>query len=351
MLAEEIRQKREALITDNRQLRARNLAQELGISEAELLAAQTGAHIVRLRNEPAEILGKLAPLGEVMALSRNEACVHERKGVYEGGSFDRHGKMTIGLFNNPDIDLRLFMDHWTFAYAVEENERHSLQFFDRSGTAVHKVYLTGKSDQAAFQDLVAHFRADEQNPAIAVEAYPAPPADAADDAVDWQAFRAAWENLGDVHNFFPMLKKFKVGREQAFRHVGADFAHRLGNGAARRVLELARDRNCEIMVFVGNRGCIQIHTGPVRKLVEHGAWFNVLDPKFNLHLDERQIAATWVTRKPTDDGIITAVEVFDGDGELIVTFFGKRKPGIPEMPLWREIVDGVCAAEPFNGDH
>jgi putative hemin transport protein len=99
------------------------------------------------------------------------------------------------------------------------------------------------------------------------------------------------------------------------------------------------------MVFVGNRGAIQIHTGPVKKLVEHGTWYNVLDPKFNLHINETKIASTWVTKKPTDDGIITALELFDADGEIIATLFGKRKPGIPELELWREIISEVPPLE------
>ena len=92
------------------------------------------------------------------------------------------------------------------------------------------------------------------------------------------------------------------------------------------------------MVFVANQGCIQIHTGPVAKLAEMGPWYNVLDPNFNLHLNTDGIAWSWVTKKPTVDGIVTALEVFDKNGNLIVTFFGKRKPGIPELELWREIV-------------
>ncbi|PHQ67226.1 MAG: hemin-degrading factor, partial [Sneathiella sp.] len=81
-----------------------------------------------------------------------------------------------------------------------------------------------------------------------------------------------------------MLRKFKVGRAQALTKIGSDFAFQCNNDAARRVLEMARDRECEIMVFVGNHGCIQIHTGVVKKLVDHASWYNVLDPKFNLHL-------------------------------------------------------------------
>src|SRR5690606_38204341 len=128
----------------------------------------------------------------------------------------------------------------------------------------------------------------------------------------------------------------------ALRKIGADFAYQVKNNASRQILELARDKNCPIMVFVGNRGCIQIHSGEVHKLVEHGVWYNVLDPKFNLHLNENAIARSWVVKKPTEDGIVTALEVFDNNGELIVTFFGKRKPGIPELELWREIISHIA---------
>ena len=99
------------------------------------------------------------------------------------------------------------------------------------------------------------------------------------------------------------------------------------------------------MVFVGNRGCIQIHTGEVNKLLEHQVgedmWYNVMDPKFNLHVNEESIDSSWVVRKPSEDGIITSVEIYDKAGEQIVTFFGKRKPGIPELELWREITKEV----------
>jgi putative hemin transport protein len=255
--------------------------------------------------------------------------------------------MKQGLFVNPDIDLRLFMNHWHFSFAVIETsdkaDRKSLQFFDKSGTAVHKIYVTTKSDEAAYTALVEEFRAEQQPDSIQVEDYDPKPVDLPDNEIDWDGFREAWANLKDTHDFFPMLKKFKVGREQALRHIGADFAYEVGNDASRRILELARDSECEIMVFVGNRGCIQIHTGPVKKLLEHNDWYNVMDPMFNLHLQETGIARTWVTKKPTVDGTVTALEVFDKEGELIVTFFGKRKPGIPELQGWRDIIDQIPA--------
>ncbi|MGE4488817.1 MAG: hemin-degrading factor [Kiritimatiellales bacterium] len=326
-------------------LRARNAAEALGVSEGELLACRVGEGVTRLKDDPQAILKAIEPLGEVMALTRNRDCVHERKGVYHKPSFnDKHG---IGLFTNPDIDLRLFMNHWKTCFAVQE-ESHgrmmsSIQFFDKSGTALHKIYLTQKSNADAYEQLIETFRADDQPLFIDVETYAPPRPPAADEDVDWTAFRTAWEGLKDTHDFYPLLHKYNVGRQQAFRRIGEDFAYKVDHDASRKILTLARDRDCEIMVFTGNRGCIQIHTGPVHNLLEKDGWTNVLDPAFNLHLREDAIAETWVSRKPTVDGIVTGLEVFSEDGELIVTFFGKRKPGIPELDLWRELIGEIDA--------
>ncbi len=344
-----LKERYEQLKRDKPNLRIRNIADELGVSEGELLALSVGETAVRLIDNPQEILKSVHVLGEVMALTRNEDCVHERKGIYENAQFFEHGKMKQGLFVNPDIDLRLFMSQWQYCFAVSEETksgpRKSLQFFDKAGVAIHKIYLTTKSNNTEFEPLVEKFTADKQENVITVEAYEPKPADKPDNEIDWDGFRDSWNNLKDTHDFYPMLKKFKVGREQALRFAGTNLAYEVDNTASRQMLELARDKQCEIMVFVGNRGCIQIHTGPVNKLVEHENWYNVLDPMFNLHLNEDSIAHTWVTKKPTEDGIVTALELFDANSELIVTFFGKRKPGIPELELWREIIDAIPAKE------
>ncbi len=344
-----LRDRYQALKEAQPEIRARNAAEELGVSEGELLAARVGEDATRLVDDAEAVLRAVLPLGEVMALTRNEDCVHERHGVYDNAEFFQHGKMSQGLFVNPDIDLRLFMSHWKYNFAAIEQTRggprKSLQFFDKSGQALHKIYLTSKSNEAEYDTLVETLKAEQQPTEIAVEAYEPKAADLPDEEIDWAGFRTTWENLQDTHDFYPMLRKFKVGRVQALRKIGEDFAYKVEHSAARKALEFARDKECEIMVFVGNRGCIQIHTGPVKKLVEHNEWYNVLDPKFNLHLKEDAIDTAWVTKKPTEDGIVTALELFDKNNELIVTFFGKRKPGIPELTLWCDIVDQLPRLE------
>lgn len=99
------------------------------------------------------------------------------------------------------------------------------------------------------------------------------------------------------------------------------------------------------MVFIGNRGCIQIHTGLVKNIKMFGAeWLNVLDDEFNMHLRDTAVATAWVVRKPTSDGDVTSLELFDTEGNNLVLFFGRRKPGQPEDENWRSIVAALPRA-------
>jgi putative hemin transport protein len=281
-----------------------------------------------------------------MALTRNENCVHERKGVYGMPSFDGH----IGLVLGDDIDLRIFMMSWAMGFAVREKmpkggERRSLHFFDAAGGALHKIYLQDEADTAAFDRVVSAFAAPDQSPIQAVGTVAEATPDQPDSAIEVDRMRERWANLKDTHDFFPLLRKYKVGRKQALRLGGADFAIELKTSDARATLEAAAASDLPIMVFVGNRGIIQIHTGKTKKLVAMGDWFNVLDPDFNLHLRETGIESVWLVRKPTTDGDVTSIEIFDKAGELIATFFGKRKPGQPEDQNWRTLAQSLAGGK------
>ena len=59
--------------------------------------------------------------------------------------------------------------------------------------------------------------------------------------------------------------------------------------ALEKLLDL-RQTGTEVMIFTGNRGCIQIHSGPIKTLRPMGPWQNVMDPDFNLHLRRDHIA-------------------------------------------------------------
>lgn len=337
-----LKEKWMALKNGETPMRIRNAAAELGVSEVELLATEIeDKTVVRLKPELENILKEIESLGKVMALSRNNEVVHERKGVYANPSFGPHASM----FVNPDIDLRLFLNHWKTVFAVQEPSgntvRRSLQFFDAEGTAMHKIYLTVDSNVPAFEALVEKFKADDQTSAETVLPKTEAKYGERNDAADVAGFQAAWLGMKDTHAFFMMTRKFNVSRLQALEIAPEGHATKVENAAVRKACELAVESQTPIMVFVGNKGIVQIHSGAIKNLMDRGPWFNILDPDFNMHLNEEGVSQVYVVRKPTEDGIVTSIEVFNEKEELVVTFFGARKPGIPELEGWRAIVAQV----------
>lgn len=321
-----------------------DLAQKLGVSELELVAARAGtSEVTRLRQDLDALLPELATLGEVMGLTRNRSAVLEKHGLW--APFSAEGG--VGLVLDGGLDLRLFLMAWRHTFAVTSETprglRRSLQFFDAHGVAVHKVFVRETAEmaqQAAFDALVARFADEDQRPGASVT-MAAVKEDKPDAEVDLDAFRKSWLALNDTHEFFPMLRRFGVGRTQALRLAPEGHARQAPLSAARATLEHAAEHELPIMIFVGNRGCIEIHTGPIHKVKVMEPWLNILDPETNLHLRQDHIASAWVVTKPTVDGPVTSLEVFDERGENIALLFGKRKPGQPEDPRWRTFALGL----------
>lgn len=320
--------------------RERDFAARHGISEAELVAAHCGQGVTRLEPRVDAMLSGLAAVGTVMALTRNDSAVHEKIGVYEKTVSGGAGTLVLG----PQIDLRVFPKAWVHAFAVEKRVegavRHSLQVFDAAGTAVHKVHLRPESDGAAYRRLVETLAAADQSQTLAVAPVPAPKP-APEPSADVAVLRARWEAMTDVHQFVAILRDMKLTRRQAVGLVGADFAWRVETGALRAMMEGAVAAATPIMCFIGNHGCIQIHSGPIANVRPMGPWLNVMDPTFHMHLRQDHIRELWAVRKPTDKGHVTSLEGYDAAGRMAIQFFGQRQEGQDERVPWRRLVEAL----------
>lgn len=328
-------------------LRIRDAAVRLGVSELELLACDETRQVTWLQPSFDEILHVLPTVGRCMALTRNDHAVSEVKGIYGGVQLGPHAGQVIG----EHIDLRVFLARWRHGVAVvepaagkESQARHSLHFFDEHGTAVHKIYLQHDGQLERWQEMVDSYRAAAA-PKLAVTAPPAPrPAGPAPDEANRLAFRAAWQAMTDTHELFGLLRTHGLTRTQALHVVAPEWARPVKNSSLNQLLEAAAAEQQHIMTFVGNMGCIQIFSGTVTRVVRSGPWLNVMDPGHNLHLREDHITASWVVQKPTRNGIVSSLELYDAAGETIIQLFRKRKDGeSAEEAGWSKL---LAALEP-----
>jgi putative hemin transport protein len=326
---------------DNPKMRERDFARIMGISEAEYISSYCGENVRRIQPRVNDVLAGLAAVGEVMALTRNEGAVHEKIGVYDRFVPGQQAAMMLG----PDIDLRVFPASWVHGFSVEKREdgevRRSLQFFDAAGDAVHKVHLRPASDVAAFTALVDSLGTDDQSPGCEVEPETARAGGEIASTASAETLRERWLAMEDTHQFHGLLRSLKLDRLHALRMAGPDLAWRLDAGSVTAMMHQAAERALPIMCFVGSKGCIQIHSGPIAKLAPMGPWINVLDETFHLHLRTDLIAEAWGVRKPVSGGHVTSVEAYDADGRLIIQFFGKRHEGEDELAGWRTLAEAM----------
>ncbi len=103
---------------ENPKLRERDIAAQLGISEAALVAAECGLTAIRIESSANRFLERAEELGEVLALTRNESAVHEKVGLYENVKQGHAATLVLGS----EIDLRVFPGAWEHGFAVTKTD-------------------------------------------------------------------------------------------------------------------------------------------------------------------------------------------------------------------------------------
>jgi putative hemin transport protein len=344
---DELRSAWEELKKSKPTLRIRDAAQELKVSEAELLASTVGDYSTLLEGDWTALVQRLPELGRVMSLTRNDACVLEHKGPFQKIDIMGGPGHKMATVIGP-IESRVFFAPWKYGFAVRQQTQQglqqSIQIFDGAGTAITKIFLQtavgnkAASNQEAYDKLVADFTAPVQKNEIEVlvtqHASTKPIGE-----IDRDALLTDWSAMKDTHDFFGMLRKHKADRLDAVTLADGGFTYRIQKDSLKLMLDAAVADHLPIMVFAGNHGNLQIHQGKVQTVRVMDNWLNVLDPDFNMHLRTDLIDSVWVVKKPTSDGVVTGIEVFSAQKEMVVQFFGLRKPGIPELAKWRDLVD------------
>ncbi len=317
-IADTLKQAWQDLRADHPHMRIRDAAATLGVSEAELLATDCGNLVIRLREHWPALLGAVGTLGPVMALTRNAFAVHEKIGLYEDicpcGDFI--------LITGHHIELCLSTGVWHSSFAVIEEThlgpRHSLQFFDTTGEAVHKIYLTEHADAGLYRRLVDIFRADDQSPYLALPTDSTKPALGA--IASSQDLPEHWQRLLLANTPEAVL------------------AGRIATPALRELMRQLAELLLPIQVLVGNPGAMQLHDGPIQNLKITGPWFNVLDQGFNLHLNEMAVAGADIVQLTYKQRDLTGLLVRDQNQQTILTIVGQFDEADGESALWRDLL-------------
>ncbi len=151
--------------------------------------------------------------------------------------------------------------------------------------------------------------------------------------------------MTDTHQFQKIMSKLKMNRLGAYRVVGAPYVRPLAAGTVEHAFERISETGMGVMIFAGNRGCIQIHGGECKNIKVMGPWFNVLDPRFDMHLRTDHIAEIYAVRKFAHGGEALSLEAFDAEGRIILQVFPYRRASEENAVIWKEILDALPTLE------
>lgn len=296
------------------------------------------SHATRLGDDFASLLSQLARLTDLTEVTGNAAAQLENDHV-SGALYNGN---TSAFSATHSIHVRIDYQQWRHGYALDEiddrtgERRLSLHFFDRYGHRLHKIGLNNLGDMAVFRQIVHNHAAPM--PASLQDLVPSQDDTSGAHAgqIDVDALRAEWAHAHDHAHFIARQETFDQQRLRKLRLAGKAFAYQVGNESVRLVLQRMSDFGTSILTLVGNAGIVQACYGKIRNIGVNDARLKIMHSGFRLLLREDHIDSVWLAKKPTTDGIITSLELFNRQGTHIASFLGKKNGGQPEPREWRE---------------
>jgi putative hemin transport protein len=296
------------------------------LTAVQRLAVGIPHRVTRLKGPFSALLYRIGEIGAVTILSGNESAIQERTEVY-----DHAGGESISC------------RQWKYGFAVNDKSeegrlQRGLHFFDGDGNSTHKIMLHESSMVDAYHAIVRDFAAAEQAPVLDI--FRSRPLTANDgvNRIDVNRLRADWARVNRTEDFLASQIEFDHLRLHKLRLAGKAFAHQVANDSVRVLLQKMADLGGTVMALVGNAGIVQSYQGRVKQILRSDAWLNIVSHDYRLRLREDHIDSVWVAKKPTTDGIVTSLELFNRQGISIARFFSCTEPGRPEPKEWRDSI-------------
>lgn len=296
---------------------------------------------VFLKGDWEALLTNIKRLGDVSVLSGNDTVMHLATGRYD----DFKGRDGSGLIVSKGIDLRLFMSQWRYGAALlpASGSVPGFVFFNGAGEPVHRILLTETSNAAEFDALVAEYKGE--TPKFTAQAE-APKAVETPTEETKAAFLAGWRGLKDTHEFSGLLRDHKLSRIDALRLAEGEFSAQLDPAAYSALFGQLVEQEASILLFALNDGCVQISTGAITEMNLTKGTLQLVEDDSRTLISLPRIKQVWRVSKPTEDGLVHSLELYDADGEPVAYLFGSEKGDSTSIVKWKDLLFAL----PLNGE-
>lgn len=311
--------------------------------ETTIMAALAEQQAKRLHHDWQQLLLRLSRLGATLFITHHGNTRHEKllrlyKIALSGN---------IASIADQDGSLELDLSHWHCAFALHDQCELdkacvSFHFFDIHGKLLHSIYPTLSCKELGAAWLLPLYAVDQTPETFLLP--PTPPRKRHTAAsTDVCSLVAHWRHLQSCQAIPVILQKHQLTRWQAIQLLPREYVQPARHDAIQRVLEQARAQQLEVWLSLHNSGITQTHIG-IPDLTRPDAICNrSQDAWFRLHLDRSDLHSTWIVHKPTQTGMVSSLESYDCDGELLLMLSVKLPANLPHMLQWQQLLQDFAA--------
>ena len=285
-----------AFQSNNKKVRIRDAANQMKVSEAELLSTEVGADTFYLSVDNIEHFFKeLFSVDKIMLLIRSNVVVHEV--VVKPKSLQLQGDKILNIEDNKSLVLSFndnLFKHIFYQKKVHSNkELRSFQIFDKKGAAVLKIYLKGQDksifDQIALKYMVSYEYELQLDFKLSLVSDP-------------------------KSNLIQKVDLYFINGEGILD--SSEF--KLKKAPLRQILDDVSKSRLPVQVHGVGEGTIQYYRGVIKNIIDYGPWINVIDKDFNLHVLENELSESIIINYEITDCNYCSIEFFDREGNHVL---------------------------------
>ena len=282
------------LSSDNKNIRIRDAAKQLSVSEAELLSTKVNDNVKYLLiKDYSQMFNSIFNnVDNLMFLIRNDFAVHEKN----------ISTKKIKIIDNKIINLDennqplLSFDSSDFKFCFYELKNHagrklsSLQIFDRYGCSVLKIY-NKDDDYHNFEKVCLKYYSDYNYELQNIQKN---------------------EHIDNSYNL-ESIDRYYLKSNYSLKNNDIK-----NKNILRFIITCASKGKCPIQIHVIGNNSIQYHRDIVKNIKDFGPWFNIIDKCFNIHVLESKIKRSQFIEYTIENNKYYSIECLDQFNKHVV---------------------------------
>ncbi|SFC02169.1 Putative heme degradation protein [Marinospirillum celere] len=322
----------------------------LATSEGELQASRLNHEKVWPLEDVFSLFYLLSSLGEVEVQTFNNLGWAKYQGRFNAPDLCLDDPQHLELeFRTASMHMKLDLEKWYWGCAVEDRPpersvQRSLQFFNYQGKRFLKIHAVPQTDELAWHNLITNFAKKESaaKPLFAAQQDQkqlTPPA-------DMQQFSQEWRLMSHAKQLSVLLRRHQADYLPVLQHLDAKFAREVSLTSLSQLLkkwtglsDMTNKPRLKLSFYT--EGCMQAVSGVLQPPRLQHNQLCIAYADGCVHCDPQQLEEAFVVRKPEGDGWVTSLEIFNGQGQLVLKIQEEKPECQPENLLYREIFQAL----------